>query len=122
MEFVDPFGWHVADTAVIHFIRTKLSNFETMTWSDITIKAKKQNHTVAAGMLCARAQKRLKDLKLDDLDGLLSLRLSGAQRVWGLGDIRRWCTDSLMVGPQSRGLPVVEGLNGYGLSRQDDVA
>ena len=49
MEFVDPFGWHVVDADVMHFIRGKLSNFETMTWDSIVLKAKKQNHTVPVG-------------------------------------------------------------------------
>jgi hypothetical protein len=84
MEFVDPFGWHILDAGIMHFIRSKLSNFETMTWDDILIKAKKQNHTVTVGDLCSKAQKRLKDLKLDDIDGLVSLRLTGKQRVWGI--------------------------------------
>jgi hypothetical protein len=84
MEFVDPFGWHVVDTAIMHFIRSKLTNFETMSWDAILIKAKKQNHTVPIVQLCPRARNRLKELNLDDLDGLLSLRLSGTQRVWGI--------------------------------------
>jgi hypothetical protein len=69
---------------VMHFIRSKLKQFETMTWSDITLKAKHQNHTVAISDLCGRARARLKELKLDDLDVLLSLRLTGRQRVWGI--------------------------------------
>lgn len=84
MEFVDPFGWHIVDANVMQFIRSKLANFETMTWDDIILKAKKQNHTVALNQLCPQAQKRLKDLHLEDLDGLLSLRLAAKQRVWGI--------------------------------------
>ena len=84
MEFVDPFGWHVVSAQVMHFIREKLSNFETMTWGNIVVESKKQNHTVSIGQLSPLAKKRLKDLKLDDMDGLLTLRLGGKQRVWGI--------------------------------------
>lgn len=84
MEFVDPFGWHVVDAEVMSFIREKLSNFETMTWGDIVVKAKKQHHTVAISQLCPDAQKRLRELKLEDFDGLLSLRLAARRRVWGI--------------------------------------
>ncbi len=84
MEFVDPFGWHIVTTDVLDFIRKKLGYFESMTWADILIVAKKHNHTVTIDQLCTRAQKRLKELHLDDIDGVVSLHLSGVQRVWGI--------------------------------------
>jgi hypothetical protein len=84
MEFIDPFGWHIVTSDIANLIRDKLRHFESMTWSELLVAAKKQNHTVAVSALCGRAQNRLKELGLDDVDGLLSLRLSGKQRVWGI--------------------------------------
>ena len=34
--------------------------------------------------LCSHAQKRLVEMKLDDVDEVHSLRLSGVHRVWGI--------------------------------------
>jgi len=84
MEFVDPFGWHALDTLTVGVIRTKLGQFETMTWSDILVRAKKRNHSVEVGKLCPEARKRLEHLKFDDIDQLVSLHLTGIQRVWGI--------------------------------------
>ncbi len=83
LEFVDPFGWHEVTTSTIHDIRKKLSNLESMTWNDILIRAKKQNHSVPLNRLCKKAQIRLSEMKLDSLEELVSLRLSGEERVWG---------------------------------------
>jgi hypothetical protein len=83
LEFVDPFGWHDVDALKIREIRQKLANFESMTWNDILIKAKKQNHSVPLSRLCKEAQDRLIEMRLDNLDELVSLHLSGIERVWG---------------------------------------
>jgi hypothetical protein len=38
------------------------------------------------GELCKTARDRLEDLRLEDIDELVSLRLGGAERVWGIRD------------------------------------
>jgi hypothetical protein len=86
IELVDPYGWHRLDGAGLQAIRTKLAHFESMTWSDILIKAKKQNHSVPISDLCTTAQKRLKEIHCDYFDELLSLHLAGLERVWGILD------------------------------------
>jgi hypothetical protein len=83
MEFIHPFGWHIVDAATLDFIRRKLAHFESMTWADILVAGKKQNHTVSRDQLCADAQQRLIAMRLEDVDGLVSLHLSGVSRVWG---------------------------------------
>lgn len=55
-----------------------------MTWNEILVKGKKRNHSVAITQLCAQAQKRLRDSGQADLEELVSLRLSGPERVWGI--------------------------------------
>lgn len=86
MEFVDPFGWHVVSGDGLHLIRERLKAFESMTWNEILIHGKKQNHSVAISDLCKDARDRLSDLYRGnlDLDELISLRLTGGERVWGI--------------------------------------
>lgn len=65
-------------------IRVKLGDFETMTWNEIkrtAIKGKKPHHYIAIQKLCVKAQRRLRDIKRDDLPGVFSLRLRGKERV-----------------------------------------
>ena len=83
MEMIDPFGWHLLDKATLHEIREKLKNFETMYLGDI-FGPKKQSHMVDVSQLCKEAKDRLSDLRLDEFEQLLSLRLTGKKRVWGI--------------------------------------
>lgn len=84
LEFANPFGWHELDKAQIEAILNKLKDFESMTWREILLDAKKQNHTVSINQLGSTARRRLQVIQLDDLDELTSLRLSGKQRIWGI--------------------------------------
>jgi hypothetical protein len=84
MDFVDPYGWHNLDPQKVDVIRSKLSNFESMTWAEILIKGKKQHHTVTVDQLCHEAQQRLESISCGDIDQLVSLHLNGVQRVWGI--------------------------------------
>jgi hypothetical protein len=86
MDFIDPYGWHKVDATLLSEIREKLSQFETQTWAQILVDAKKQNHSVPVNDLCRDAQVRLSGIFKGpiDVDDLLSLRLSGKERVWGI--------------------------------------
>jgi ABC-type arginine transport system ATPase subunit len=64
-------------------IRQKLVGFESMTWHEILVRGKKRNHSIPLNQLERKAQKRLEDLRLEDRDDLISLRLAGRQRIWG---------------------------------------
>jgi hypothetical protein len=81
MEFQDPFGWHSVTGTKFHYIRDKLAHYETMTWSEILGP---QNHQIPRANLCHDAQVRLRELKQDDIDSLLSLHLSARERVFGI--------------------------------------
>jgi len=81
MEFCDPYGWHQVDAATLLDIREKLRNFETMTLGQILGS---KSHMVETSKLSKDARVRLEALNLDDIEALLSLRLTGTQRVWGL--------------------------------------
>jgi hypothetical protein len=88
MDFVDPFGWHTVDSQKLEDIRSKLGQLETRTWGEILLRAKKQNHSVSIEILCKDAQDRLSEMYKGhvDIDDLVSLRLSGRERVWGILD------------------------------------
>lgn len=83
LEEVGPFGWHRITGVKIAEVSAKLKSFETMLWSAILVTAKKQNHTIPVENLSKPAKQRLVDIKLDDRDELISLRLSNRERIWG---------------------------------------
>ena len=64
-------------------IFSKMSNFETMKWSEIL---NRNNHPILVSEICHKAQKRLKELKQDDVDEIVSLHLTGTKRIWGIRD------------------------------------
>jgi hypothetical protein len=81
MEMCDPFGWHALDAPLLAEVREKLRYFESMTLSEILGR---NNHLVPVSQLCKDARDRLAQLRLDDLEELLSLHLTGIKRVWGI--------------------------------------
>jgi hypothetical protein len=83
LEMVDAYSWHEIGATKIADIRSKLANFESMTWSQILQDAKKHNHLVPVTSIIPKAQKRL--LEIDQqVDDLVSLHLSGQERIWGI--------------------------------------
>lgn len=80
----DPFGWHEIGHEKLTEIRSKLASLEDSTWNDILLTSKKQNHRIPIGDLEDDAQRRLRELHLDDVDEVISLRLSGKERVFGI--------------------------------------
>ena len=84
LEVCDPYGWHVLDAAKMEEIRQKLRNFESMTWAEILIRGEKRNHRVSVNDLCKIAKNRLRDLRQDDIEELISLHLTATERVWGI--------------------------------------
>jgi hypothetical protein len=83
LELCDPFGWHEISPIKLFEVRTKLAEFEKLTWNNVLVERKHLNHTVQRWKLCKEAQRRLSEIALDDLEEVVSLRLSGKERVWG---------------------------------------
>lgn len=83
LEENGPFGWHRVGGARVSEILARLRGFETMSWSEILIAAKKQHHTIPLERLSKPARGRLVQINLDDRDSLISLRLSSKERIWG---------------------------------------
>ena len=65
-----------------HFfdIAKKLKWYESMDWKDTFAR----DHAVNVSSIIPEAQRRLTELKLDDVDQLWRFRLDGATRLWGL--------------------------------------
>lgn len=85
MELTDPCGWHTVSGGTLLYIREKLAHFETMTWSEILVSGKKRNHSIKVSAITPEARRRLETKSLG-LDEVVSLRLSGAERVFGYLD------------------------------------
>jgi hypothetical protein len=74
-----------------HIVEEKLKNFESMTWHSILTATKSgeksrgsMHHFVSMDKLIDAAQSRLSDMHLDEFGQLLSIRLSGKERIWGI--------------------------------------
>ena len=65
------------------FVLPKLREFESMTWGEILIDAKKQNHSISLDGLNKAARERLAELRIEAED-VYSLRLGGRIRLYGL--------------------------------------
>lgn len=57
----------------------RLQEFESKNWNEIIVTG---SHPIAVGDLVKSARSRLQQLKRDDIDELMSFRLSGGERVW----------------------------------------
>jgi hypothetical protein len=85
MELADPYGWRSVTRETLLYIREKLAHFESMTWSEILVNGKKRNHSIKVSEITSEARRRL-EAKALALDEVVSLRLSGAERVFGYLD------------------------------------
>lgn len=98
-----PFSWSIQPDAKFREVLGKLEEFEGKNWADI-IAAK--SHPIAVKDLCKEAQDRLMQIKRDDLDELMSFRLTGLNRVWcvQVGNIMRalWWDPEHKVCPSAK--------------------
>ncbi len=75
-------GWKkIGYSLFFDCILPKIQDFEKMRWSEILGK---NSHEINVGQIIKPAQDRLRDLKMDDCDTLVSIRLTGKQRIWGI--------------------------------------
>lgn len=87
LQMVDPWGWHGLEKVKTEEIRKKLSQFENKTWNTILANEGDRNHFIAKDNLCKKARDRLAEIGQDDVDAVLSLRLSGKERIYGILDM-----------------------------------
>lgn len=81
-----PWGWKSVDYETLwNRIYQRIKNFESMTWGEI-LRDRKRNHYIKPTNVIPEARRRLEELNLDDQTNLLSLTVSGTERVWGVRD------------------------------------
>lgn len=87
LDLEGPWGWSNIDKTIFaNEVLPKIQHLESMSWNEI-VKKKKNNHSVGLDCLIKKARKRLSELKLEDIDELFSLRLSGKNRIYGIRDM-----------------------------------
>lgn len=84
LEMCLPFGWHEIEKDKLAEIHAKLKEFEALTWNELLIIRKHLHHSVEVYKLEKAARDRLAELGLDDYEEIVSLRLSGPERIWGI--------------------------------------
>ncbi len=67
----------------LSYIREKLSDFETMKWSEISGH---RHHTILVEDISTEAQSRLEEIGQNDVDELFSFAFHGRGRLWGIRD------------------------------------
>jgi len=65
-------------------IRSKLAAFEKLTWKEILVNQGHRHHSVPTVGICKEAQDCLEETGYGGLEEIVSLRLAGAERVWGV--------------------------------------
>ncbi|HSX38101.1 MAG TPA: hypothetical protein VLE95_04640 [Chlamydiales bacterium] len=81
MDREGPWGWDQFDPLQIKELLQKIFKNQKLTWQDLRNNG---SHFVNRSDLCPEAQKRLMQIKKDDLDQLFSLRITGRKRLWGI--------------------------------------
>lgn len=81
IDFDGPWCWKRMDLDTLHRVHERLSAFERMTFREIEGK---QNHQIPVERLGKEARNRLVELGIDEYDEVLSLRVTQAERIWGL--------------------------------------
>jgi hypothetical protein len=84
LDFDGPFGWRVATADRYTAALARVKELERLTWREVLIDQKKQNHAISVSELAKDAQDRLRELRLDDYDELLSLRVQKPFRIWAI--------------------------------------
>jgi hypothetical protein len=88
MEHAGSWSWDVTADDLREIIQF-LQQMERLTWTEIRAQTTggrtghHKHHSIEVERLCPEAQRRLRDLRLDDLDELFRFRLGGRRRLWG---------------------------------------
>lgn len=75
-------GWNnITCPKFLKKLWNKMRNFETMTWGQILGN---KHHIIPINQIVRPAQDRLKTLKYDDQEELMSFRISSKERIWAI--------------------------------------
>lgn len=73
-----PFAWSNLSDEIYREVLEKLHSYEGMSHNEIDNSG---SHTISISKLSKEAQDRLTEIKLDDLDEIMSFRMNGKARV-----------------------------------------
>lgn len=85
LDLAGPFGWDVPRERKAE-LAARSRDLERMTWGEILRNDNTGTHSIPTERLSKEARGRLVELKLDDRDTMISLRVNGKTRVWGFLD------------------------------------
>jgi len=81
-----PYGWQsICRVELLKEIIDKLHNLATQRYMDC-IGPGKSSHAIPVEKLSKEAQQRLEEIERDDLDQLISIRISGRKRIFAIRD------------------------------------
>jgi hypothetical protein len=83
MDLDGTWSWTTITQAGLVDAHSKLRQIEELTWAEACVGGKPVKRIPVAN-ICKDAQKRLQDLKLNDVDDVWELHLTGLCRIWGL--------------------------------------
>ena len=84
IQLADPYGWHEIGPNDALQLKRKLADFEKSTWKELFVTNARFNHRIQSDQLkCKIARKWMQD-NMPDQPFLWTLRLSGAERIWGI--------------------------------------
>lgn len=84
MDRSGPWGWGFVNINDFwNEIFQKMSHFETNTWCEVL---NRNSHAVKIEKLSKEAQRRLIEIGQDDIEEIVSLRITGEKRLWGIRD------------------------------------
>ncbi len=84
MNEPDECGWHRLDGGQLNSVHSKLVELERLTWKEILVRDRHRNHPISVNKLVASAQKTLEKTPFRGTDQVVSLQLSGTERVFGV--------------------------------------
>src|SRR5262245_42267887 len=79
LDMEGPYGWGDLDRADLKEIRSKLAEYEALTWREIRVEQAERNHLISIASMSEEARARLRRI-LQGVDELFSLRLTGKGR------------------------------------------
>lgn len=83
MDFEGTWSWATITKEKLVEVHSKLCQVEELTWAEATIGGKPVKN-IKVATICKEAQKRLQDSKLNDVDDVWEIHISGKCRIWGL--------------------------------------
>ena len=84
MEMCDPYGWHEIQADEFKEIQKCLADLESVNWKTIIQNRGKHHHYCETSRFSEEARKRLRALRLDDLEQIFRLRITKKKRLWGI--------------------------------------